>query len=109
MYSIVYTASYIIRTFMLPNPFECFGVYAFWINLIAGGPIHMLTYNLVGTVYNRGECPPLGCVLYLTVYFIINRVLLILGKFSFAWWSILALVAILVALKYAADKIFSCI
>lgn len=48
LYGIIALASAIIRQFFLPNPFECFGNYAFIINLIVEPFIHFLSYNLVG-------------------------------------------------------------
>ena len=106
MYKIISTASYIIRTFCLENPFECFGVYGFWINIIVGMIMYPISYWIVGTIYNSGDCPPLGSAMYFAVYFAIHCVLMFLGKFSFAWWSIALIIIIPILLKFTIDKLF---
>ena len=106
MYKIISTASYIIRTFCLENPFECFGVYGFLINIIAGMIMYPISYRVVGTIYSSGDCPALGSLMYLGVYFAIHCALMFLGKFSFAWWSIALLIIALVLFKITIDKLF---
>ena len=109
-YWIVVTASTIIRQFYLPNPFECFGDYADLINLIAEGPLHLLTFALVGLVYTRSSCPPLGSFLYLVAYSSIVGILYLCGIYSFAqWWVafliILFIVTVLV-IRWLICKLF---
>ena len=88
-YKIAAAISLFVRIFLLPDPFECFGDYALLINIIVETPIHFLTYKLVGTIYSRGECPPLGAFLYLITYCSVIGILCLMGLFSFAWWWIL--------------------
>ena len=92
LYGLMAVISILIRNFVLPNPFDCFGDSAFIINLIAEPIIHAGAFGLVGLVYNRGEAPALGSILYLLAYAMITGVLFLLGIFSFAWWWILIIV-----------------
>lgn len=92
LYGLMAVISILIRNFVLPNPFDCFGDSAFIINLIAEPIIHAVAFGLVGLVYNRGEAPALGSILYLLAYAMITGVLFLLGIFSFAWWWILIIV-----------------
>ncbi len=106
MYSFISAASYIIRTFFLPNPFDCFGAQAFWINMFAGAIMYPLAYALTGTIYRRGDGAAIGSALYFLFYFLIHSILMLLGKFSFAWWSIALLIIALVLFKITIDKLF---
>ena len=107
MYKIISGLSIIIRVFYLPNPFECFGTQAFIINAIAEPFIHALAFGLTGTIYTRGSAPAVGSAIYLLFYIVIVSVLAFLGKFSFAWWNMLATAMIFMTLKYITDKLFS--
>lgn len=111
LYGVIAIISLIIRSHYLPDPFECFGVYAFWINLIAEGLIHTLVYALVGMIYSRGSCPPLGALLYLLVYCAVIGVLYLMSIFCFAWWWVLIILIVLGLLCYGIywlkEKIFN--
>ena len=98
LYTIFATASIIIRNFYLPNPFECFGDNAIWINLIAEPIIHAVSFGLVGLVYTKGSAPALGSFLYLLTYCAITGILLLASIFSFARWWILTLIFIAIFL-----------
>lgn len=91
MYKLVSTISAILRTFIFPNPFTpIFELYlagtvlsssasilAELFNLVIGGTILCATcYNLVGIIYNRGEAPALGSILY-AIFILINSKLLV--------------------------------
>lgn len=82
LYGLMAVISILIRNFVLPNPFDCFGDSAFIINLIAEPIIHAVAFGLVGLVYNRGEAPALGSILYLLAYAMITGVLFLLGMTS---------------------------
>lgn len=88
MYQLVAIVSVIVRQFYLPNPFNCFGDMAIIYNWAAEPAIHILSYLLVGQVYQSGSAPTFGSILYLLAYSLITGILWILGLFSFAWWWI---------------------
>lgn len=90
--------SVIVRQFVLPNPFECFGDSAILINWIAEPIIQVIAYGVVGLFYRRGAAPALGSFLYLIAYAIIIGILWLMGIFSFAWWWILIIVVTIAAL-----------
>ena len=80
MYAIIALISTLIRQFVLPNPFECFGTYAIWINLLFEPIIHAVSFRLVGALgYESGDCPPLGSFLYLVMNALITGVLYLVG------------------------------
>ena len=110
LYGIVATASMLIRQFYLSNPFDCFGVYADLINRIAEGPLHLLTFALVGLVYTRGSFPALGSFLYLITYSSIVGILHLCGIHSFAWWwvafLIILFIGIALAIRWLIYKLF---
>lgn len=81
MYGLMAVISILIRNFVLPNPFECFGDSAFIINLIAELIIHAVAFGLVGLIYSRGEAPALGSILYLLAYAMITGFLFLLDIF----------------------------
>ena len=60
--------SVIVRQFVLPNPFECFGEKAVLINWIAEPIIQAIAYLIVGLFYVKGSAPALGSLAYLAVY-----------------------------------------
>lgn len=111
MYKIMVVISLIIRTFCLPDPFECFGNYAILINLVVEAPIHLLVYKLVGTIYSKGSFPPLGALLYLLVYCTVIGILWLMSLFSFAWWWVIIIIVLIVLLIYGIhwlrEKIFN--
>lgn len=108
MYGIMVLISTIVRQFVLPNPFECFGDSAIVINWVAEPIIHVVAYGLVGLVYHRGESPALGSILYLLAYAAVTGILAIMGIFSFAWWWIiivlLCVVAIVVGVIWVKER-----
>ena len=89
LYGLIVSASTIVRQFVLPNPFECFGDGAVLINWIAEPFIHIVAFLIVRNFYISGSAPALGSLLYLLAYAIIVGVLWVLGLAEFAWWSIL--------------------
>ena len=89
LYTVVVIASVFVRQFVLPNPFECFGVYAVLINEAATAVIGLIAYIIVGKIYRKGSAPVLGSILYLVVYSAITGVLLLMSIFNFAWWWVL--------------------
>ena len=84
MYLVIAFFSSIIREF-INNPFEglidiqnfelsqlpiLLFVYQYWPLIM-----HTLIFGLVGVLYKRNECPPLGSLLYLITYVVNNRLL----------------------------------
>ena len=105
LYGIMAAISVIVRQFYLPNPFECFGDAAIIINLIAEPIIHVAAYLLVSTIYTKGSFPALGSFLYLVTYAAITGILALMGIFSFAWWWVLIIVAVMIGISVLLAKI----
>ena len=98
IYGLFTIISLIVRQFVLPNPFECFGDNAIFYNWIAEPILHAVAYTLVGLVYCKGSFPAWGSFLYLITYSALVGILWVFGIFSFAWWWILIISVVTVAL-----------
>lgn len=96
LYAIMAVISVLVRQFCLPNPFECFGDSSIVINWIAEPLIHAVAYGMVGLVYRKGDFPALGSLLYIVAYASITGVLALMGVFSFAWWWVAIIVAVMI-------------
>ena len=96
LYGTISLASIIIRQFLLPNPFECFGDSAVLYNWIAEPILQMLSYMLVGLVYCKGSLPSWGSLLYLLTYSMLVGILLLFSIFSFVWWWVLVITIALI-------------
>ena len=109
IYAVISTFSLIIRQFVLPNPFECFGDKAIIINWMAEPIIHLVAYYLVGLVYQKGSNPGFGSLLFLLTYVLIVGILWVLGIFKFAWWWIsilvIAFVGIVIGIRWLCNKL----
>lgn len=105
LYALMILISTLVRQFVLPNPFECFGDSAVIINWIAEPIIHAAAYGLVGLIYHKGEFPALGSFLYLVAYAVITGILALMGLFSFAWWWVLIIVAAMIAIGILLAKL----
>lgn len=105
MYGLMATISLLVRQFCLPNPFECFGDIAILYNWVAGIVLSPLSFALVGLVYRSGEAPALGSFLYLITYTLLTGILWVLGQFSFAWWAIAAMAAVVIGIMVLFSKI----
>ena len=97
VYGVISIISVVVRQFILPNPFECFGDQASVINWIAEPIIQINSYVLVGVVYKQGSNPAFGSVLFLLTYALFVGILWLLGLFCFAWWWVLIMVVVLVS------------
>ena len=104
LYGLIASVSTIVRQFILPNPFECFGDNAFWINWIAEPFIHIVAFWIVGRFYISKSAPAFGSFLYLLAYAAIVGVLWLFGLAKFAWWSILLAVIIVAAIGFGVYK-----
>ena len=108
LYGLVTLASILIRQFVLPNPFECFGEKAAVINWIAEPILQIVAYLLVGLVYQKGDMPAVGSALFLITYAVLVGILWLLGIFRFAWWWILllviAFVAIVIGIRWICNR-----
>lgn len=94
MYKLVSTISAFIRLFIFPNPFtRIFELYlantmfstsaiifADIFNLVVGGTILcMICFPLVGIIYDRGDAPAMGSILY--------GVFVLVNSWSLSWAS----------------------
>ena len=109
IYGVLAAISILVRQFVLPNPFECFGDNAIIINLIAEPIIHAVAFALVGLVYRKGSDPGFGSLSFLLTYAMIVGILWVLGIFKFAWWWILILViaftGIVIGIRWLVNKL----
>lgn len=105
MYGLMAIISLLVRQFCLPNPFECFGDMALLYNWVAGFVLTPVSFTLVGLVYQSGEAPALGSFLYLITYALLTGILWVLGQFSFAWWAIAGMIAIIIGAVFLLSKI----
>ena len=105
LYGLIASVSIIVRQFILPNPFECFGDKAALINWIAEPFIHIVAFWIVGRFYISKSAPALGSFLYLLTYALIVGALWVLGLTEFAWWSILLAVIIVAAIGFGIYKL----
>lgn len=105
MYKLMAILSILVRQFLLPNPFECFGDKALICNIIAEIILQPISYAIVGIFYARGSAPALGSFLYLLVYSLLVGVLYILGKFCFVWWAIVVMIVVVILLSVFIYKL----
>ena len=105
LYGLIASVSTIVRQFILPNPFECFGDKAALINWIAEPFIYIVAFWIVGRFYISKSAPALGSILYLLTYALIVGVLWVLGLTEFAWWSILIAVIAITAICFGLHKL----
>lgn len=79
MYKIIAIAGFLIRQFIIPNPFSAFGGWGELYNFLASGVIATITYFTVGLFYEKGEAPIIGSIMYLIAY----------SLYTFELWLIL--------------------
>lgn len=90
MYKLISVLSMILRTFMFSNPFTRYfqlalansifsttaTVFAEYFNFaVGGGFLCLICYPLVGIVYDRGEAPAIGSILYLVAVLVNSQIL----------------------------------
>ena len=95
MYKLVSGISMFLRTFIFPNPFERYvGLYlqntvfmsasseiAYIFNLTIGGAIlWCICYPLVGIIYDSGECPTIGSIIYGGLILINSKILVMITQ-----------------------------
>ncbi len=109
LYGLITIISVLVRQFVLPNPFECFGDVAVLYNWIAEPFLHIAAYTLVGLIYCKGSFPAWGSIHYLLTYSALVGILWVFGIFSFAWWWILlivvAAIAIIIGIGWLTNKL----
>ena len=104
MYGIVSILGSILRQIYLPNPFvNVFAIQgiADLFNLVVGGAIiGCLSYLLTGCIYESGEAPAVGSILYTFNFALIT--------FSFYWISLLIKNIIIAAIVFFTLYIIVC-
>lgn len=68
MYKLIYIIGFLVRQFLLPNPFAPLGNNAELINWIVGGAFVPLSFFMTGLFYDRGNEPAIGSLLFLVIY-----------------------------------------
>ena len=106
MYRVIYFIGFIVRQFLLPNPFAPLGANADLINWIVGGALVPLSYIITGLFYDRGSEPALGSLLFFIVYAINTGITyLICLAYPMIWLMIVIAVAYLALVIFCAMKI----
>lgn len=95
MYGIITAASWIIRTFLLPNPFIG-TLYPDVYNWIASSVLPIITFLIVGIFYEKRSFPVLGSFLFLFFYFVHNGLIELAGYFDFSKLSIYIIIGLYV-------------
>lgn len=107
IYNIFYIFSFLIRNFVVPNPFESLRgqtieinglelpVIPEIINVLVEPILGLFTFIIVGLYYNRCEKAPLkGSILYLFFYWIHVGLISVIVKFNFSALSITLVIII---------------
>ena len=110
MYGIIKITSYLIRQFILPNPFINLitdeGT-AFIVNLIFGGILIPLSYLLTGTWYN-GESKAVGSFGFLINYALLTGLFLLITFFiSNIYFVLFIFIILYIILCILESKLFS--
>lgn len=92
LYSVISTASYLIRQFFTPNPFKNLNwFFATGFNWIFGIILFPVSFFIVGLFYIPGECPWAGSLAYFVVYFCITFLVSGFMLCGLVWWMWLLL------------------
>ena len=90
MYRLLYALGFLVRQFLLPNPFTPLGENAEIINWIVGGAFVPLSYLMTGFIYDKGSEPATGCFLFLVIYAINTGVTyLVCMAYPMVWLMVL--------------------
>lgn len=95
MYQFISMFNSFLREEILPNPFESIlnsevlGILI--LALFGGGLLHIISFNMCGIFYNRGDAPVLGSIGYMVCYCINVWFLLKLGQ----WFNNIYLIFII--------------
>lgn len=111
IYKFFYIFSFLIRNFVIPNPFDCLqgqrieingvelSVIPEVINILIEPILGGITYFVVGFYYSRSsEKPVIGSILYLIFYCIHTALLFVIFQFNFYALSISLVIAFYVFL-----------
>lgn len=106
MYKPIYFLGFMIRQFILPNPFTPFGESAELINLIVGGAFVPFSFIMVGLIYDRGSEPALGSILFNLVYALNTGITYVVCLvYPAKWLMIVIAVAYFVSYLFVACRI----
>ena len=101
IYSIMATVSFLIRIFLLPNPFETI-VGGLFINMLLEPILVGLAFLVAGFYYKKRSCPPLGSFLFCCFYATHTGLLILMSKFGWNQIAIIIIVVLYIALHIAA-------
>lgn len=98
MYQIISVLNSIIREQVMPNPFEFVSdnqlIVILFTYLIGGTILHIISFNMCGVFYKRGQAPVLGSIGYM-FFFTLNTFVII--KIS-EWLNGISMIGIIYAL-----------
>lgn len=111
IYEIIAVISSIIRSFLLPNPFEPLGegfsitvldenilLTPDILNWIFEVPLHMITYAVVGIYYLKGSVPSIGSIFYLLFYVLHVFLLYVMSWFNLSWVAVITVLLLYITL-----------
>lgn len=120
IYKFFYIFSFLIRNFVIPNPFDCLQgrtieingvelpVIPEVINILIEPILGGITYFVVGFYYSRSSGKPvIGSILYLIFYCIHTALLFVIFQFNFSALSISLVIAFYVFLHILISVITS--
>ena len=91
MYPLFVIVGWLVRQFLLPNPFEPLGEIANVLNYLFSSALVVLAYRMTGIIYKKGSAPAVGSVLFLLMYTVNNLVLYGICKCYPAKWLMVLL------------------
>lgn len=111
MYQIIRIISFLVRQFLLPNPFINIidANYAFIVNLLFGGIFVRLAYRITGSWYisRKGEWW-IGSLGFLINYTILTFLTIVISKvIQDVLWIAIVILVITVLLCYIENKLFA--
>lgn len=106
MYKLIYIIGFLIRQFLLPNPFAPLGNNAELINWIVGGAFVPLSFIITGLFYDRGSEPAFGSFLFLVVYAVNTGIAyLVCLAYPMIWLMVVIAVAYFALVIFIATKL----
>lgn len=93
LYALVRFIGFLIRQFVLPNPFTPLGDMAIVVNWIVGGVFIPLSYFETGLFYDRGSEPALGSFLF-NLFYMINTGITYLIMLAYPYYWLIGIITV---------------
>lgn len=106
MYRLFYFIGFLLRQFVLSNPFAPIGDNTDIVNWVVGALFVPITYFMVGAIYDRGSEPAWGCILFNIIYAVNTGITyLVCLAYPMIWLMVAIAVAYLVLCFFVACRI----